>query len=47
VVVLAPVVLASGHSPRSYASIEGWKNPKNLGEDSTSFELGSEHGDRG
>jgi hypothetical protein len=32
VVVLAPVVLASGHSPWSYASIDGWKNLKNLGE---------------
>jgi hypothetical protein len=26
VVVLAPVVLVSGHSPQSYASREGWKN---------------------
>jgi hypothetical protein len=33
VVVLVPVVLVSGHSLWSYASIDGWKNPKNLGED--------------
>jgi hypothetical protein len=32
VVVLALVVFASGHTSRSYASIDGWKNPKNLGE---------------
>jgi hypothetical protein len=47
VVVLAPVVLASGHSPRSYASIEGWKNPKTWERISASSELGSEHGDHG
>jgi hypothetical protein len=30
VVVLAPVVLASGHSSRSYASIRGMEEPEGL-----------------
>jgi hypothetical protein len=30
VVVLAPVVLASGHNSRSYASIRGMEEPKGL-----------------
>jgi hypothetical protein len=37
------IVLVSGHSSRSYVSIEGCKNPNNLGEDIYAHsQLGSE-----
>jgi hypothetical protein len=47
VVVLAPIVLASGHSPCSYASIEGWKNLKTWERISFSSEIDLDHGDHG